>query len=155
MHNPVLSCFNVLPDEQGHRNLLCGGFGSKNGTQCGMTRPARHSRQHFSISSRNVSGTVVDCTEMASEGATLSASTDARGRSRVGFVWASPPSRKSSAPMLTAIFAASNFASFFLVKIGCVAYERCAPSGLVMVKMHCLPMIDVRGRWKRGDKLTP
>ena len=99
------------------------------------------------MSSANVSGTV-GCT---SEGAALSA----LDVSRMGLVWPLPPVRKSSAPMSTAIFAASSFASFFLAKTGCVAYERRTPSGFVMVRMHCLSGIEVRGGCKRGEELTP
>jgi len=57
--------------------------------------------------------------------------------------------------MSMAIFAASNFASFFFAKMGCVAYERRTPSGLVMVKMHCLSVIEVRGRRRHREGLTP
>lgn len=57
--------------------------------------------------------------------------------------------------MSMAIFAASNFASLFFAKRGCVAYERRMPSGLVMVKMHCLSVIGVRGRCRHREELTP
>lgn len=55
------------------------------------------------------------------------------------------PVRNSMAPISMAIFAASNFASFFLAKTGWVEYERRTPSGLVIVKIHCLSVMEVRG----------
>lgn len=143
-----VSVYHVTSRDKG--DSLWGNFGSTNGTQCGVTQPARHSRQHFSMSSTDDSGAVVDSVNMAPVPA-LDVSTVARAGSRVGRVWLSI---NTSAPMSMAIFAASDFASFFFAKTGCVAYERCAPSGLVIVTMHCLSVAKVSGRCKDMDVLT-
>ena len=99
----------------------------------GLTRPARHSTQHFSISftAGSSSASVADGS-WTEPGASSGASTSPRFATASG----EPCLIKSIAPMSTATAAAATRASALRANSGFDVYERVAPLGRVIVRMH-------------------
>ena len=114
----------------------------------GLTRPARHSTQHFSIS----------CTDASSSAAVGNgawtepgASSGARTSPRFTTASGEPYLMKSIAPISTPTEAAAARAAALCANSGFEVYERVAPFGRVMVRMHRFSVLECEQWGESGE----
>ena len=134
---------------RGKKDSLPFGLLSMRNIHRGLTRPARHSTQHFSIlftaGSSSASFGDGSCTE---PGASRGASTSPRFATASG----EPCLIKSIAPISTAIAAAAARASALRENSGFEVYERVAPFGRVIVRIHRFSTQKTSGDNKKRKK---
>src|SRR5260221_8473220 len=134
---------------EGGKDSLPFGLPSMRNIHRGLTRPARHSTQHFSISftagSSSASFGDGPCTE---PGASRGASTSPRFATASG----EPCLIKSIAPMSTAMAAAAARASSLRENSGFEVYERVAPFGRVIVRIHLFSTEKKSGERKKRKR---
>jgi len=118
--------------EGGKEDSLPFGLLSMRNIHRGLTRPARHSTQHFSISFTAGSSSASFVDVSTEPGASSGASTSPRFATASG----EPCLIKSIAPMSTATAAAAARASALRENSGFEVYERVAPFGRVIVRIH-------------------
>jgi hypothetical protein len=145
---PILCCVgrvDIVIDRRGGGNdSLPVGLLSMRNIHRGLTRPARHSTQHVSISLTPGSS----CASIGDGSCTdPGASRGARTSPRFATASGDPFLIKSIAPMPTATAAAAARASALRINSGFEVYERVAPLGRVIVRIHRFPgrKIDLEG----------